>query len=512
MYFQQFYLSCLAHASYMLGSEGIAAVVDPQRDVDIYLEEARRHGLRIAYVIETHLHADFVSGHRELAGRAGAQIVVGAKAGAEFPHKPVADGDEIRFGKCILRFLETPGHTLESMCVLVTNLAHSHVRAATFAPLSTGRGQPEPWAVLTGDTLFIGDVGRPDLSPVHTPQELAGMLYDSLHNKLLTLPDHVEVYPAHGAGSLCGRNISPERYSTIGRERQFNYALQPMSREEFIRMLTAEMPERPDYFQKDAELNRRGVSALSQLPELRALSPEQVRAQQQDGVIVLDTRSPAAFGAAHVPGSVNIPLSGQYALWAGSLIGLDQPIILVAEDPERLDESRTRLARVGIEKVVGYLGDGILGWQKTGFPLAEVPQISVNDLQDALRHDPGSLQVVDVRRPGEWKAGHIEQAVHKSLLGLKPLLNALRDGRQNPVADLNPAEPVAVHCKSGYRSSIAAGLLLRAGFQKVMNVVGGFDAWQKQNLPAVKEEQAARNERNEHAGTGRGEPEESRLC
>jgi glyoxylase-like metal-dependent hydrolase (beta-lactamase superfamily II)/rhodanese-related sulfurtransferase len=471
MYFQQFYLSCLAHASYLLGSEGIAAVVDPQRDVDIYLEEARTQGLRIAYVIETHLHADFVSGHRELAERTGAQIVVGAKAGAEFPHKPVKEGDEIRFGQCVLRFLETPGHTLESLCVLVTDLERS----------------PEPWAVLTGDTLFIGDVGRPDLSPVHTPQELAGMLYDSLHHKLLALPDDVEVYPAHGAGSLCGRNISPERQSTIGKERKYNYALQPMSREEFIRMLTSETAERPDYFLEDAELNRRGAAPLSQLPALPALPPEKVLEQQQNGTVVLDTRSPAAFGAGHVPGSLNIPLSGQYASWAGTLIGLDRPIILVAEDPERLEESRLRLARVGIEKVAGYLAGGILGWQKAGFPLAEVPQISVHDLQAVLLHDPASVQVVDVRRPGEWKAGHIAQAIHKSLIGLKPLLAAAA-GSENPVAELDPARPVVVHCKSGYRSSIAAGLLQRAGFQNVMNVVGGFDAWQKQNLPVVKDE------------------------
>ena len=258
MYFEQFYLTCLAHASYMLGSEGIAAVVDPQRDVAIYLEEAARQNLKIAYVIETHLHADFVSGHRELAARTGATICVGAKAGAKFPHGAMVDGDEIRFGKCVLKFLETPGHTPESMCVLVTDLERS----------------PRPWAVLTGDTLFIGDVGRPDLSPDHTPQQLAGMLHDILHQKLLTLPDDVEVYPAHGAGSLCGRNISPERRSTIGKERAFNYALQPMAREEFVRLLTAELPERPDYFQLDAEINRAGAAPLTELPPLPALSPD----------------------------------------------------------------------------------------------------------------------------------------------------------------------------------------------------------------------------------------------
>ncbi len=470
MYFQQFYLSCLAHASYLLGSEGIAAVVDPQRDVDIYLDEARRQGLRIAYIIETHLHADFVSGHRELAERTGAEIVIGARAGAQFPHRPVRDGDELRFGHCILRFLETPGHTLESLCVLVTDLERS----------------PEPWAVLTGDTLFIGDVGRPDLSPTHTPQELAGMLYDSLHQKLLTLPDSVEVYPAHGAGSLCGRNISAERRSTIGQQRRFNYALQPMSREEFIRMLTSELVERPDYFLQDAELNRHGVLALGDLPPLQPLEPEEVLARQQGGVIVLDTRNPADFGAGHVPGSVNIPLSGQYASWAGTLLGLEQPLLLVAEDPERLTESRMRLARVGIENVVGYLRDGILSWQQAGLPLGEVPQISVHDLHAALLEQPCELQLLDVRRPAEWNAGHIPSALHKSLIGLKSLLHT-PPYDPNPIPELDRNRPVAVHCKSGYRSSIATSLLRRAGFPNVLNVVGGFDAWQMQRLPVVKE-------------------------
>jgi hydroxyacylglutathione hydrolase len=471
MYFQQFYLSCLAHASYLLGSEGLAAVVDPQRDVEIYLDEARQQGLRIAYIIETHLHADFVSGHRELAERTGAEILIGARAGAQFPHRPVRDGDELRLGHCLLRFLETPGHTLESVCVLVTDLERS----------------AEPWAVLTGDTLFIGDVGRPDLSPTHTPQELAGMLYDSLHKKLLTLPDSVEVYPAHGAGSLCGRNISVERRSTIGQQRRFNYALQPMSREEFIRMLTAELVERPDYFLQDAELNRRGVSALGELPPLPPCTPEEVLARQQNGVVVLDTRSPAAFGAGHLPGSVNIPLAGQYASWAGTLIGLAQPILLVAEDPERLAESRMRLARVGIENVVGYLRGGIVSWQQAGMPLAEVPQISVHDLHAALLEQPREIQLLDVRRPAEWNAGHIPHAIHKSLIGLKPLLYTTPDSSQNPIPELDRERPVAVQCKSGYRSSIATSLLRRAGFTKVLNVVGGFDAWETQRLPVVKE-------------------------
>jgi len=456
MYFEQFYLACLAHASYMIGSEGVAAVVDPQRDVEIYVEEAARQGLKIVHVIETHLHADFVSGHKELAARTGATIYLGAKAGAKFPHRAVIEGDEIHFGRCVLKFLETPGHTPESMCVLVTDLERS----------------PEPSAVLTGDTLFIGDVGRPDLSPEHTPQQLAGLLYGSLHQKLLTLSDSVEVYPAHGAGSLCGRNISPERRSTIGKERAFNYALQPMRREEFVRLLTAELPERPGYFQLDAEINRAGAPALGELPELPPFSPDQVLEKQTAGAAVLDTRPSAQFGAGHVPGAIHIALSGQYASWAGTLIGLDRPIILVAEDPERLQESRMRLARVGIENVVGYLEGGVLAWERAGLRLNQVPQISVLDLYQHLCDQPNEIQVLDVRRPMEWEAGHIGQAVLKPLNKLTTLL-----------ADLDPAKLIAVHCKSGYRSSIATSLLECAGYRSVMNVVGGFDAWQAQKLP-----------------------------
>ena len=460
MYFQQFYLSCLAHASYMLGSEGVAAVVDPQRDVDIDLEEARAQNVRIAYVIETHLHADFVSGHHELAARTGAEIVLGAKAGARFKHRAVREGDEIRLGRCTLRILETPGHTDESICVLVTDPER-------------GTG---PWAVLSGDTLFIGDVGRPDLSPVHSAQELASLLYDSLHQKLLTLPDSVEVYPAHGAGSLCGRNISPERQSTIGKERNMNYALRPMSREEFVSLVSSELPERPEYFGKDVEMNRAGASALAERPRPAALAPAEVARRQKEGALVLDTRPATQFGAGSVPGSLQIALTGQYATWAGTLIGLDRPVILIVEEEDKVEESAMRLARVGIEKVEGYLEGGILAWQKAGLPLNEVPQISVLQLREQLAENPGAVTVIDVRRKPEWDAGHIEQAVLKPLHKLK-----------EEIADLDRTKPVAVHCQGGYRSSIATSILKANGFQQVMNVVGGFDAWKTQGLPVVAE-------------------------
>ena len=336
MYFQQFYLTCLSHASYLLGSEGVACVVDPQRDVSIYLDEAQAQGLKIQHIIETHLHADFVSGHVELAARTGAKIYLGAAADSPLPHEAVHDGDEIRFGRVILRFLETPGHTVESVSVVVTDL---------------DRGD-KPWAVLTGDTLFIGDVGRPDLSGDKTPQELAGMLYDSLHQKLVPLGDDVEVYPAHGAGSLCGKQMRPERQSTIGKERALNYALRASSKEEFVRLLTAELPDRPGYFAQDAEINRTGAIPLDFLLPMEAFTPDQVLERQRAGDLVLDTRPAMEFGAGHVPGSVNIPLAGQFAGSAGTVLGLDHDLILVAEDQAAVEESRTRLARVGFERVV----------------------------------------------------------------------------------------------------------------------------------------------------------------
>jgi len=457
MIFEQFYLGCLAQASYLLGSDGIAAVVDPQRDVDLYLEYAEQHGLKIAHVIETHLHADFVSGHRELAERTGATIYLGNGSGATFPHNSVKDGDEITFGRCRLRFLHTPGHTLESMCVLVTDLE---------------RGA-DPWAVLTGDTLFIGDAGRPDLSGLHTPQELAGLLYDSLHHKLLNLDDAVEVFPAHGAGSICGRNISADRSSTIGRERRFNYALRPMARDKFVEVMTHELPPRPRYFERDVDLNRRGAGALSDLPKLSALEPCDVLVRNRSGAVILDTRASGPFCSGHIPGGINIGLGGQFASWAGSVIGLDRDIILVAEDEAAVDEAQQRLARVGIERVIGFLRDGVAGWLNAGLKLEPTSQLSVNALDAELRKGDG-LRFLDVRRPGEWQEGHVPNAQWIPLDELEKRIGEL--GRENHFA---------VYCKSGYRSTIACSMLQSAGFGAVSNILGGFDAWSAANLPVV---------------------------
>src|SRR5579864_3327458 len=458
MYFEQFYLGCLAHASYLLASDGEAVVVDPQRDVELYLKAAADHGVTIKHICETHLHADFVSGHKELAARTGAKIYMGARAGATFPHVPVSDGFELRFGKASIRVLETPGHTPESICLVVTDPEKS----------------AGPWAVLTGDTLFIGDVGRPDLSPRHTPAQLAGLLYDSLHNKLLTLADHVLVYPAHGAGSLCGKNMRAERSSTIGTERLTNYALQIKSREEFIAQLTSNLPARPEYFSKDAEINRTGAPALSELPALRALTPSELHEMLKAGEIALDVRSGDEFAAGHVPGSVNIALSGQFASWAGTVLGLAAHPVLIADSDQQVEEARIRLARVGIEALDGYLAGGIAAWKQAEFPVAQTHQITAEELRSRLQ--VYGVQVLDVRRQPEWDAGHIEGAAWWPLDHFKV---------STPEIDRDRA--LAVHCKGGYRSMIASSLLQRAGFRRVVNVVGGFDAWELAKLPYVAE-------------------------
>jgi glyoxylase-like metal-dependent hydrolase (beta-lactamase superfamily II)/rhodanese-related sulfurtransferase len=453
-YFEQFYLGCLAHASYMLGSQGEAVVVDPQRDVEIYLQAAAEHDLKIRHIFETHLHADFVSGHRELAARTGATIYIGAAAGAKFPHVALRDGFEVRFGRAKITTLETPGHTPESVCLLVTDPEKS----------------PQPWAVLTGDTLFLGDVGRPDLSATHTPQQLAAMMYDSLHNKLMTLPDDVLVYPAHGAGSLCGRNMRAERSSTIGTERLTNYALQIPSREEFVRQLSENLPAKPEYFAKDAEINRAGAAALAELPPLRSLSPQEVRGLMEQGVPALDVRPGDNFAAGHVPGSINIALSGQFASWAGSVLGLDARPILIADNDEQIAEALVRLARVGIDAEQGFLAGGIEGWQSAGFPLAETRQMTVEQL--AREVGAGGTALLDVRREAEHQAGHLAQSAWWPLDRFKKELPPLvKEAR------------IAVHCKSGYRSMIACSLMQRAGFDGVVNVIGGFDAWEKSGAP-----------------------------
>lgn len=469
MYFEQFYLTCLAHASYMIGSEGEAAVIDPQRDVDIYLKAAAEQNLKIRHIFETHLHADFVSGHKELAARTGAKIYIGARANAAFPHVSLTDGFEVKVGALRVRALETPGHTPESACFVVTDEEQS----------SSGKPS-QPISVFTGDTLFVGDVGRPDLSKTHTPKELAGLLYDSLHQKLMALPDTVKVYPAHGAGSLCGRSMRAERSSTIGTERLTNYALQIPSREAFLAQLTTNLPARPDYFLEDAEINRSGAGALTELPPVPALSPSEVQALLQQDANVLDVRPSDVFAAGHLPGAIGIALSGQFASWAGGILGIHSKPVLIGDTAEQIEEARLRLARVGIEYLLGYLAGGVAAWQNAGLPVIKTPQLSAQELSQKLRE--GSCRpedVLDVRREGEWQAGHIPEVQCRALDTFPHGLPAVDHNR-----------PVAVHCKSGYRSLIACSLLERAGHRNVINVTGGFDAWQAAALPEVAEQLA----------------------
>jgi len=462
VYFKQFYLGCLAHASYMIGSGDEAAIVDPQRDVEQYIAESATQGFKIKYVIETHLHADFVSGHCELAARTGAEIIFSQHANAAFPHRAVQDGDEISFGRVTLRFMETPGHTPESMSVLVIDREVSD----------------KPQKVLTGDTLFIGDVGRPDLSGSrgHTAEAMAATLYESLHGKLLKLDDEVEVFPAHGAGSMCGRNISNETSSTIGQQRKSNYALGAMSKDEFVSMMTTGMPAAPTYFSRDAEINRTGAPALAALPRPTPLAPDAFEILVREGALVLDVRAAADYGEGHVPGSLNIGLGGQFASWAGSLIAPDTPLLLVTEDDSKAGEAVLRLARVGLDNVRGFLQGGMEAWVQAGRATAAVPQITVAELSRRIQEET-DLQVVDVRRPGEYEGGHAPRA------RLVPLSELQAD----PLDWLDPARPVAVICAGGYRSSAATSLLEIRGFRHLYNVTGGTSAYVAAGYPVEKE-------------------------
>ena len=456
MILKQFYLNCLAHASYLIGDEEshTAAVVDPQRDVDQYVVFAEEHRLQIAHVILTHFHADFIAGHLELRDRTGAIIYLGASAKAEYAFTPLADGDSVRFGRVLLKALETPGHTAESISILVYDLDRSATQAH---------------AVLTGDTLFVGDVGRPDLRVAlgWSAADLGGLLYESLRTKLLTLPDASLVYPAHGAGSLCGKAISQETFSTIGEQRRSNYALQPMSKAAFVELVTADQPEAPPYFTFDAVLNSKERPTLDETLARQAnpMSLDQLLALQSVGAQILDVREPAEFAAAHLVGSVNIGLAGQFASWAGSLIRPEIPLLIVAEDAASAREARTRLARVGLEKVSGYLKDGVLAWHNANLSLSPTEQISADELRHRLGEKSVDL-VIDVRRPAEWNDDHIEPAVNMALNHLaEAALSLSRDAK------------IAVVCAGGYRSSIASSILEQLGFRNISNVVGGMSAW-----------------------------------
>lgn len=459
MYFKQLYLGCLAHASYIIGSRGDAVVVDPQRDIETYLTEAAAANLHIRYIIETHVHADFVSGHRELAERTGATILMGWRADALFAHRPVRDGDTFAVGDLELRILETPGHTPEGISVVITDRANPEANTK----------------VLTGDTLFIGDVGRPDLigSKGYSSEQMAEMLYDSLHEKLLKLDDTVEVFPAHGAGSLCGRNISKETTSTIGVQRRENHALAPMSKTDFVSLMTRGLPEQPAYFAIDADLNRRGVPALESAARATSMSPADVARKMREGALLLDVRPSEVYGPEHVKDSMNIGLDGQFASWAGTLVPFDRPVIILTENDAQVEETAVRLARIGFSSLVGYLAGGIVAWKAVGMPVATTSQIDVDELDRRLRADP-DLYLVDVRRPGEFNAGIAPGAFSMPLASFEQMMDQLDPNRQ-----------LYVICGSGYRSSIATSMLESVGVTNVVDVAGGMGAYAAAGLRTV---------------------------
>jgi glyoxylase-like metal-dependent hydrolase (beta-lactamase superfamily II) len=463
MVLKQFYLNCLAHASYLIGDEGsrTAAVVDPQRDIEQYLAFAGEHRLRIEHVFLTHLHADFIAGHLELRDRTGATIYLGAAAQAEYKFTPLHDGDVVDFGRVRLKAIETPGHTPESICLAVYDREKS---------------ETVPQAVLTGDTLFVGDVGRPDLRAAlgWSANDLGGLLYDSLRNKLLTLPDASVVYPAHGAGSLCGKALSQETSSTIGEQRRSNYALQPMSKAAFVDLVTADQPDAPPYFTYDAVLNSKERPTLNAtLERVNALTLDQLLSLQRVGAQVLDTREPVDFAAVHLSGSINIGLGGQYATWAGTVLSRDKPIVLVTE-PGREQESAVRLGRIGFDHVVGYLANGLQSLASHPELTASTERLSPQLAAERIADPPDARAPVllDVRTPSEHQQKRIPGSTAISLAQFPERSSELPRDR-----------PLILYCAGGYRSSIAASLLQSRGFSEVSEIAGGITAWEAGNLP-----------------------------
>jgi glyoxylase-like metal-dependent hydrolase (beta-lactamase superfamily II)/rhodanese-related sulfurtransferase len=456
MLLKQYYLGCLAHASYLIADDKtkLAAVVDPQRDIEQYLRDAEAGGYRIRYVFLTHFHADFLAGHIELRDRTGAEIYLGARAEAEYPFVPARDGMRVEFGDVRLEILETPGHTPEGISIVVYDLA--------------AHDADRPRAVLTGDTLFIGDVGRPDLmaSIGITAEELAGELYDSLHGKLLKLPDETLVYPAHGAGSMCGKHLGKETVSTLGTQRQYNYALSPMGKPEFIRLVTADQPEAPDYFAYDAMLNRRERATLDERlrTSLRPLAIDDVLALGAKGAQIVDVRDAADYEGTHLKNSLQIGLAGKYATWAGTLLDRSRPVVIVAE-PGKEEEAAMRLGRIGLDLVAGYLDGGLAALEKRPELQARTERIAAATLSEQLAAaEPPA--VLDVRTEQERAGGHIEGSLHVPL-------NHLRER----LAEIPADRPLVVHCASGYRSAIACSLLEQAGRTNMIDLVGGYGAW-----------------------------------
>ncbi|PWT97528.1 MAG: MBL fold metallo-hydrolase [Terriglobia bacterium] len=465
MILKQYYLGCLAHASYLVGDEAAstAVIVDPQRDIERYLTDAAHYGLEIRHVFLTHFHADFLAGHLELRDRCGAKIHLGSQAQAEYAFVAMKDGDTLEFPGLRLQVLETPGHTIESISLLVFDLRQDATK---------------PHAVLTGDTLFIGDVGRPDLraSLGWSANDLGGLLYESLRDKLLALPDETLVYPAHGAGSLCGKQLSSDTVSTLGDQRRLNYALRPMSKEEFIRLVTADQPDAPPYFTYDAILNTREHSTLEKNLEqvLHPIDLDEVLRMGDAGEQVLDVRDPAEYAKGHLAGSINIGLGGQYATWAGTMFDRARPIVIIAE-PGREQEAALRLGRIGFDHVKGYLGGGMAALADRQDLVWPTEQVSAPMLAEELA-DADPPLILDIRNPREWAAKHVEDSVNIPLNHL-----------QERLAEVPRNRRIAVHCAGGYRSSIAVSILHQYGITNLIELAGGLAAWEAAKLPVISQ-------------------------
>jgi hydroxyacylglutathione hydrolase len=449
MYIKQIYTSCLAQASYYIESKGCAAVVDPIRDVDVYLQLAKKRNARIQYVLETHFHADFVSGHLELAAQTGALILFGPGAKPSYKAMVAKDGEVIYVGEIKIKLLHTPGHTIESSCFLVYNEEHL------------------PYAIFTGDTLFAGDVGRPDLGSGNLDRtELASMLYDSLHTKIMPLPDDVLIYPGHGAGSACGKNIGKETWSTLGEQKRKNYALQPMNRALFIKRVTENLPVPPAYFSHDAQANQNGYSMLEEVIRkgTTPLLTEEFQSEMRKGSVVLDVRNSTEFGIGFIKGSLNVGLDGAFAVWAGNLIPADKAIVLVVRENQK-EEAVRRLARIGYDNVKGYLKDDLIGWINAYYPIDHVQTVSESQVEKSIQ---AGYIPLDVRTAGEASSSGIRGAVHIPL-------NLL----QGQMAELDKNRKYLVYCAGGYRSMIAASILKANGFNHVVNVRGGISQVKK---------------------------------
>lgn len=449
MLLKHFFVEKIAHSSYILAGQKSCAVIDPQRDIDVYIRETRQMGFQITHILQTHLHADFISGHMDLAKQTGAKIYVAKSADCTFDHVPLVEGDVVEFENIHLKVLETPGHTPEHLSLVVTD---------------KNRGE-SPIGVFVGDTLFVGDVGRPDLFP-DMAQELAGKLYHSLHDKLLKLPDFCEVYPAHGAGSLCGRSMGAKYLTTIGYERKYNPALQIEDKGDFIKSLTEDMPSAPDHFSRCSDINRKGPARIDQLPMLERISVADFQERiRNDNVELLDTRNYLAFGGQHIENSWHLDLNGNFPTFAGWVLPIDKDMLLLADDDEKAQNAVLWARRVGVDRIVGYLAGGITGWFTHGLPTGSVKQISAEDLHEMVLGEV-DFTLVDVRAKAEFEENHIKGAINIETADLR-----------TKHEQLDPGKPTILVCSSGNRSSLGTSILAQKGFENLVNVSGGMTGY-----------------------------------